>query len=202
MNVYVCLCWLVSGCTQWESQCRGCQSKILFSRTTTSLLAWVSSTSFLNLKLSTADLLLYLTGIIFPPDHGPRLSLPSGEECRGVWGSTPLWPRPVGWQQRRKRSKGRSVRVSLPGVWIWGEAVCWEEDRWERDTALAHACEWQQRGEGKSKRWVGGLKRGKGKEIVGKACVELERSTDWQTCQRSSTTVCRAVVGQVCCFFT
>lgn len=83
---------------------------------------------------------------IFPSDDGPGLSLPPWKECRSVWGSTALWPWPVG--EQRGRPKRRGDRVSLPGVWVRGEAVCRAEDCWERDAAFAHACEWQQTTEG------------------------------------------------------
>ena len=82
-----------------------------------------------------------------PSDDGPGLSLPSGQECRGVWGPTELQPRAME-QQQRGGPERRQDGVSLPGIRVRSEAVCREEDRRERAAAPAHACVWQQAREG------------------------------------------------------
>lgn len=149
VSVWLVLFWFVSGYTPWESQCSGIQSKTSFSRIITYLLGWVSRlwACFCNLILPqflhkhTHPVWLYLS-VHSPSDNGPGLSLPNGKECRRVWGSTEFWSQPVE-QRQRGRQKSRSYGVSLPGVWVRGEAVCREKDRREWDATFAHACEWQ-----------------------------------------------------------
>lgn len=79
-------------------------------------------------------------------DNGPGLPISNGKELPGVRGSAAVWSGPLGQQEQGGRAERRGTGVSLSGLWVWGKAVRREEDCWERDATLAHACESQQTG--------------------------------------------------------
>ena len=194
MTVCVCVCVcafvcvfdvVVSGYIRWELQCSGSFWKMLFFRITTYLLGWVirlwlyffyiqilQQTQICPQKHSgifsaTTWLTAFWRRSTLPSDNGPDLSLCPRKEYLGVWWSTAFWPWPKD-QQHRGKPKSSRFTVSLPAIRVWGEAVCREEDRWERDEALSHACEWQKKGGwGKSKETRGGMRTGsEGKNVM------------------------------------